>query len=68
MLLRDFGAYGRRSPCFDFGVLKFWSKEESDEWPIGLALYGRLNRKSVGSPGAVPFPVKIGASHERHRQ
>eukprot|EP00965_Chrysotila_dentata_P146731 4845314-Pleurochrysis_carterae.AAC.1 len=23
--------------------------------PVGLALYGRLNRKSVGSPEAVPL-------------
>eukprot|EP00965_Chrysotila_dentata_P079656 2627450-Pleurochrysis_carterae.AAC.1 len=33
--------------------------------PVGLALYGRYNRKSVGSPGAVPLRS---APRERHRQ
>eukprot|EP00965_Chrysotila_dentata_P259329 6213525-Pleurochrysis_carterae.AAC.2 len=35
--------------------------------PVGLALYGRSNRKSLESPDR-SGAVKIGASHERHRQ
>eukprot|EP00965_Chrysotila_dentata_P207316 6184033-Pleurochrysis_carterae.AAC.1 len=36
--------------------------------PVGLALYGRLNRKSVAGRIAGGRALKIGASHERHRQ
>eukprot|EP00965_Chrysotila_dentata_P189736 6173483-Pleurochrysis_carterae.AAC.1 len=36
-------------------VYKSEVNTEINTRPVGLALYGRLNRKSVGSPEAVPL-------------